>query len=67
VRREKRTPFCQEKDYATRIPFSFRSQSLRRDYQLSDDQVHRVAASIFGDAALESSSQQFAYTRPAPC
>ncbi|HHT3526356.1 TPA: DUF932 domain-containing protein [Enterobacter asburiae] len=41
--------------------FAFRSPSLRSDYPLSDDQIHRVAPSIFADAPHESRSQRYAY------
>ena len=54
-------PLCQEKDHATRIPFRFPLPSLRSDYPLSDDQIHRVAPSIFADAPHESRSQRYAY------
>lgn len=53
--------FCQEKDHATRIPFRFPFPVLRSDYPLSDDQIHRVAPSIFADAPHESRSQRYAY------
>ena len=54
-------PFRQEKDHATRIPFRFPFPSLRSDYPLTDDQIHRVAPSIFADAPHESRSQRYAY------
>lgn len=41
--------------------FASRSPSLRSDYPLSDDQIHRVAPSIFADAPHESRSQRYAY------
>jgi hypothetical protein len=41
--------------------FAFRSPSLRSDYPLSDDQIHRVAPSIFADAPHESRSERYAY------
>ena len=41
--------------------FASRSPSLRSDYPLSVDQIHRVAPSIFADAPHESRSQRYAY------
>ena len=41
--------------------FASRSPSLRSDYPLSDDQIHRVAPSIFADAPHDSRSQRYAY------
>ena len=41
--------------------FASRSPSLRSDYPLSDDQIHRVAPSIFAEAPHESRSQRYAY------
>jgi hypothetical protein len=41
--------------------FASRSPSLRSDYPLSDDQIHRVAPSIFADAPHESRSERYAY------
>ncbi|OQP75351.1 hypothetical protein IA54_011160 [Xanthomonas phaseoli pv. syngonii LMG 9055] len=41
--------------------FASRSLSLRSDYPLTDDQIHRVAPSIFADAPHESRSQRYAY------
>ena len=41
--------------------FASRSPSLRSDYPLSDDQIRRVAPSIFADAPHESRSQRYAY------
>lgn len=41
--------------------FASRSPSLRSDYPLSDDQIQRVAPSIFADAPHESRSQRYAY------
>ena len=41
--------------------FASRSPSLRSDYPLTDDQIHRVAPSIFADAPHESRSQRYAY------
>ncbi len=38
-----------------------RSPSLRSDYPLSDDQIRRVAPSIFADAPHESRSERYAY------
>ena len=37
------------------------SPSLRSDYPLSDDQIHRVAPSIFADAPHESRSERYSY------
>ncbi len=49
--------------------FAFRSPSLRSDYPLSDDQIHRVAPSIFADAlhraGLLSAPVGAAATQPA--
>jgi hypothetical protein len=42
-------------------PVSLPIPSLRSDYPLSDDQIHRVAPSIFADAPHESRSQRYAY------
>lgn len=42
-------------------PFASRSPVLRSDSPLSDDQIHRVAPSIFADAPHESRSQRYAY------
>lgn len=41
--------------------FASRSPSLRSDYPLSDDQIRRVAPSIFADAPHESRSERYAY------
>ncbi|EPN4464825.1 DUF932 domain-containing protein [Pseudomonas aeruginosa] len=41
--------------------FASRSPSLHSDYPLTDDQIHRVAPSIFADAPHESRSQRYAY------
>lgn len=41
--------------------FASRFPSLRSDYPLTDDQIHRVAPSIFADAPHESRSQRYAY------
>lgn len=41
--------------------FASRSPVLRRDTPLSDDQIHRVAPSIFAEAPHESRSQRYAY------
>lgn len=41
--------------------FASRSPVLRSDYPLSDDQIHRVAPSIFAAAPHESRSQRYAY------
>ena len=41
--------------------FASRSPSLRSDYPLTDDQIHRVTPSIFADAPHESRSQRYAY------
>ncbi len=40
--------------------FVSRSPSLRSDYPLTDDQIHRVAPSIFADAPHENRSQRYA-------
>ncbi|MBX6150019.1 DUF945 domain-containing protein [Pseudomonas aeruginosa] len=41
--------------------FGSRSPVLRSDSPLSDDQIHRVAPSIFAEAPHESRSQRYAY------
>lgn len=41
--------------------FASRSPALRSDTPLSDDQIHRVAPSIFADAPHESRSERYAY------
>ncbi|HCI5735519.1 TPA: DUF945 domain-containing protein [Klebsiella variicola subsp. variicola] len=41
--------------------FASRSPVLRSNYPLSDDQIHRVAPSIFADAPHESRSERYAY------
>ncbi len=41
--------------------FASRSPSLRCDYPLSDDQIRRVAPSIFADAPHESRSERYSY------
>ena len=41
--------------------FASHSPSLRSDYPLSDDQIHRVAPSIFADAPHESRSERYSY------
>ena len=41
--------------------FASRSPSLRSDSPLSDDQIRRVAPSIFADAPHESRSERYAY------
>ena len=42
--------------------FASRSLVLRSDSPLSDDQIHRVAPSIFAEAPHESRSQRYAYS-----
>ena len=41
--------------------FASHSPALRSDYPLSDDQIRRVAPSIFADAPHESRSERYAY------
>jgi len=41
--------------------FAHRSPVLRSDSPLSDDQIHRVAPSIFADGPHESRSQRYSY------
>ncbi|HHX1599598.1 TPA: DUF932 domain-containing protein [Pseudomonas aeruginosa] len=41
--------------------FASHSPVLRSDYPLSDDQIHRVAPSIFADAPHESRSDRYSY------
>jgi hypothetical protein len=47
--------------------FASRSPALRSDYPLSDDQIRRVAPSIFADAPHESRSERYATSPPPPC
>jgi len=54
-------PFVQEKDMQLASRFASRSPSLRSDYPLSDDQIRRVAPSIFADAPHESRSERYSY------
>jgi len=42
--------------------FASRSPVLRSDYPLSDDQIRRVAPSIFADAPHESRSERYRYS-----
>lgn len=41
--------------------FASRSPALRCDSPLSDDQIRRVAPSIFADAPHESRSERYSY------
>ena len=41
--------------------FASRSPALRSDYPLSDDQIRRVAPSIFAEAPHESRSERYSY------
>jgi hypothetical protein len=60
VRFEQQTLFVRRKTMlASR--FASRSPVLRSDSPLSDDQIHRVAPSIFAEAPHESRSQRYAY------
>jgi len=60
VRLEQQTLFIRRKTMlASR--FASRSPVLRSDSPLSDDQIHRVAPSIFAEAPHESRSQRYAY------
>jgi hypothetical protein len=60
VRFEQQTLFVRRKTMlASR--FAARSPVLRSDSPLSDDQIHRVAPSIFAEAPHESRSQRYAY------
>jgi|TARA_A100001518_G_C1204487_1_gene47480 hypothetical protein len=60
VRLEQQTIFVRRKTMlASR--FASRSPVLRSDSPLSDDQIHRVAPSIFAEAPHESRSQRYAY------
>jgi hypothetical protein len=47
--------------------FASRSPTLRSDYPLSDDQIHRVAPSIFADAPHESRPSGTPTSPPPPC
>ena len=47
--------------------FASHSPVLRSDSPLTDDQIHRVAPSIFADAPHESRSKRYAYIPTAPC
>ena len=60
MRCEQQTSFVRRKDHATRIPFRFPLPSLRSDYPLSDDQIHRVARPS-SRMPHESRSQRYAY------
>jgi hypothetical protein len=53
--------FVRRKTMQLASRFASRSPSLRSDYPLTDDQIHRVAPSIFADAPHESRSQRYAY------
>ena len=49
--------------------FANHSPALRSDHPLSDDQIRRVAPSIFAEAPNESRSERYAYipvTQPTP-
>ncbi|WP_425423274.1 DUF932 domain-containing protein [Spongiibacter tropicus] len=60
MRLEQQTIFVRRKTMlASR--FASRSPVLRSDSPLSDDQIHRVAPSIFAEAPHESRSQRYAY------
>jgi len=64
VRFEQQTLFVRRKTmYASPLASRFASRSpvLRSDSPLSDDQIHRVAPSIFAEAPHESRSQRYAY------
>jgi len=61
VRCEQQTLFVRRKIMQLASRFASRSPSLRSDYPLTDDQIHRVAPSIFADAPHESRSQRYAY------
>ena len=41
--------------------FASHSPTLRSDYPLSDDQIRRVAPSIFAEAPHDSRSERYAY------
>ena len=41
--------------------FANHSPALRSDYPLSDDQIRRVAPSIFAEAPHESRSERYSY------
>ena len=45
--------------------FASHAPALRSDYPLSDDQIHRVAPSIFADAPHESRSERYSYIQTA--
>ncbi len=47
--------------------FASRSPSLRSDYPLSDDQIRKVAPSIFADAPHEAVPSGTPISRPPPC
>jgi len=61
VRFEQQTLFVRRKTMQLASRFASRSPSLRSDYPLTDDQIHRVAPSIFAEAPHESRSQRYAY------
>jgi hypothetical protein len=52
--------FCQEKDMLI-SNFKPNAPALRSSYPLSDDQIRRVAPSIFADAPHESRSDRYSY------
>jgi hypothetical protein len=53
--------FVRRKTMQLASRFASRSPSLRSDYPLSDDQIRRVAPSIFADAPHESRSERYSY------
>jgi hypothetical protein len=63
VRFEQQTLFVRRKI----MQLASRSPVLRSDFPLSDDQIHRVAPSIFAEAPHESRSQHYAYKWHAFC
>jgi hypothetical protein len=53
--------FVRRKTMQLASRFASHSPTLRSDYPLSDDQIRRVAPSIFADAPHESRSERYAY------
>jgi len=61
VRFEQQTLLVRRKIMQLASRFASRSPVLRSDSPLSDEQIHRVAPSIFAEAPHESRSQRYAY------
>jgi Domain of unknown function (DUF932) len=61
VRFEQQTLFVRRKTMQLASRFASRSPSLCSGHPLTNDQIHRVAPSIFAEAPHESRSQRYAY------